>query len=150
LARGRRSAFRSARVSRPLPFGRPRVSRRRATGRGLGHPRSQRTGGSGDHCPNQLAQDPLSPVLDGRAVGKSRLSWSSGSHQCPQNSLRRFSLQRKPNRHQMIFWFWTRPAINATPDPLRGHCDNNVTCVQLICLVSPKSTASAKASWAYA
>ena len=21
----------------------------------------------------------------------------------------RFSLQRKPNRHRMIFWFWTRP-----------------------------------------
>ena len=25
------------------------------------------------HCPNQLLQDPLSPLLDGRAVGKSRL-----------------------------------------------------------------------------
>ena len=50
----------------------------------------------------------------------------------------------------MIFWFWTRPAFNATPDPLKGHCGNNLTCVQLICLASPKSTANAKVSWVYA
>ena len=41
-------------------------------------------------------------------VEKSRDFWSSGSHQCPQNALCRFSLQRKPSRHRMIFWFGTR------------------------------------------
>ena len=42
----------------------------------------------------------FSPDLDGRAVEKRRDFWSSCSHQCPQNSLCRFSLQRKPNRHR--------------------------------------------------
>ncbi len=55
-----------------------------------------------------------------------------------------FTTKTRPT--SMIFWFWTRPAINATPDPLRGHRDNNLTCVQLICLVLQKSTANAKVS----
>ena len=57
----------------------------------------------------------FSPVLDRRVVEKSRDFWSSGSHQCPQNSLCQFSLQRKPNQHRIILWFWTTPAISATP-----------------------------------
>ena len=73
-------------------------------------------GASGSRAPAQTwYKTSFSPVLDGRVVEKSRDFWSSGSHQCPQNSSCRFSLQRKPNRYRMIFWFWTKPAINATP-----------------------------------
>jgi len=47
------------------PFGRPKVSRWRADGRGLGDLR----GRPGDYCPSQLVQRThFSPVLDGRAV----------------------------------------------------------------------------------
>ena len=51
------------------------VTRRRS---GTGRPAVAADGGSGDHCPNQLLQDPLSPVLDGRAVGKGRSLYPQG------------------------------------------------------------------------
>ena len=57
----------------------------------------------------------FSPVLDRRVVEKCRDLGNFASHQLNHKSLRGFSLQRKSNRHRMILWFWTRPAINATP-----------------------------------
>jgi hypothetical protein len=78
----------------------------------------------GSRCPNQHVQDPLSSVLDGRAVEKSRDFWSSGSHRCTQNSFCRFCLQRKPNRHRMIFWLVlekTRYQRNAVVQPLAAQ-----------------------------
>ena len=63
------------------------VTRRRS---GTGRPAVAADGGSGDHCPNQLLQDPLSPVLDGRAVGKGRSLYPKG--------LRRRRPYRKPLR----------------------------------------------------
>ena len=51
------------------------VTRRRS---GTGRPTVAEDGGSEDHCPNQLAQDPLPPVLDGRAVGKGKSLYPKG------------------------------------------------------------------------
>src|SRR5271157_354612 len=48
-----------------------RVFRWGAAGRGLGDRRSQRTGGSGDHCPNQHVQNSLFTGT-GRACGKEK------------------------------------------------------------------------------
>src|SRR5271157_40168 len=59
-----------------------------------------------------------SPVVDGHPVEKSRDFWSSRSHQCPQNSLCRFSLRRKPNRHR-IFSTKTEPTPNILFDENR-------------------------------
>ncbi len=44
--------------------------KRGAAGRGLGDRRSQRAGGSGDHCPNSLYKTNSSQVLDERVVEK--------------------------------------------------------------------------------
>src|SRR5208282_354245 len=51
---------------------------------GLGDPRSQRTAGQETTARTSLYKTNVSPVLDGRAVEKSRENRSSGSHQRPR------------------------------------------------------------------
>ena len=67
--------FRSARVSRPDPAvwltGGFQVTRRRS---GTGRPAAQRTEGQETTARTSLYKTNFSPVLDGRAVGKSRHS----------------------------------------------------------------------------
>ena len=42
----------------------------------------------------------------------------------------RFSLQRKPNRHRMIFWFWTKNRYqrNAAVQPLSAQLGLTLAC----------------------
>jgi hypothetical protein len=88
------------------------LSRRRS---GTGTLTVAEAGGLGDHCRTSLHKTIFSPVLNGRLVENSRDSCNFASHQFQHKSLRLLGLRRKSNRRRMIFWFWTRPAFNATP-----------------------------------
>src|SRR5208337_3726752 len=87
----------------PNPAGGPVVKPELSTADRLGSRRS-RARPDGASCRRRGETSEFAVFPTAERFRSSRDFWSSGSHQCPQNSLCQFSLQRKPNQLRIFLW----------------------------------------------